>query len=221
MNEEKLNTEPTAALVIYDDYIEVHQIKDGKLGPGKPCSEEGIKQLQKVLVKRKRGTFTSIKGIVPEGMIYLDSDTTNPVFVWRTEKHKQKLYFSKTTGIASGEAEVPNMIWCWAKENLTVYAYKKWKGMDTELFYVPLPNTNQGGVCLGNVKIKKDLVSIEDVIKSAMNYYWNSTFTHKMSNPWTNYWLTAMRPNGEFQNQNLEKERKYKLLKNFINEQKK
>ena len=217
--QEALYIEASAALIIYDDYLEVHQIKDGKVGPGKPCSEEAIKKLQSVLIKRKRNTYNFIKGIVPDGIIYLDSDTTNSVFIWRTEKHKQQLNFSKDTGITSGEAEVPNMIWCWAKENLTVYAYKEWKGMDTELFYVPLPNTNQGGVCLGNVKIKKDFCSIEDVIKSAMNYYWNSTFTHEMDEKWTNFWNTIIASKGKlpFLHGELKKETKYKLLRNFIN----
>ena len=212
------NIKAKAALILYDDYIEVHEIRNGKLGPGKPCSEFAIKHLKRVLSRQKKETYPSLKGIVPSNLIYLDSNTSRPVLIWRTEKHKQKLLFDeKKTGIVSGEAEVPNMIWKW-DGRLEIYAYKIWKGMDTELFYVPLPNTNQGGVCLGNVKVKNDFDSIEDAIQSAMNYYWNSTFTHKMDFAWTDYWQGAMRPDGEFQNQNLEKERKYKLLKNFINE---
>lgn len=209
---------PKAAMVIYDDYLEVHEIRNDKLGPGKPISEKAIKQLKSVLNKQKKETYPNLKGIVPEGMIYMDSNIARPVLIWQTEKHKQQLLFSKATGIISGEAEVPNMIWKW-NGSLEIYAYKEWKGMDTELYYVPLPNTNQGGVCLGNVKIKKDLVSIDDVIKSAMNYYWNSTFTHQMDSAWTLVWNEAIKmKNDKFQDCNLKKETKYKLLKNFINE---
>lgn len=221
MNDTK-EIKPTAALVVYDDYLEVHQIIDGKFGPGKPCTEEAIKKLQKVLLQQNKSSYSHLKGIVPPNMIYLDSDVTKPVLIWRTEKHKQKLLFSKSTGIASGQAEVPNMIWMFKDESLTVYAYKEWLGMDTVLYYVPLPNTNQGGVCLGNVKIKKDFDSIEDAIKSAESYYWQSTFTHKMDSAWTIVWNEAIKmKKDEFQDCNLRKETKYKTLKKFINEQRK
>lgn len=210
---------PTAALVVYSNYLEVHEIIDGKFGPGKPCTEKTIRDLQKVLIKQKKNTYTHLKGLVPSNLIYLDSNTSKPILVWRTEKHKQQLLFSKNTEIASGEAEVPNMIWKW-DGSLEIYAYKEWKEMDTKLFYVPLPNTNQGGVCLGNVKIKESFENINDAMEAAMGYYWNSTFTHKMDDFWINYWnhAIAFKKTFSFIDTNLQKEEKYKTLKNFINE---
>lgn len=129
--------------------------------------------------------FLVPKSILPEKIIY-----TNPLrlgyAIWYTAPQKVHLLFKKKTGILSGDAWVPAMVWKANKEELAVYAIQT-KGKpdaDTPLFHAPFFNIYKTGkVCMGTVDIEIDKdFCLEDFIEQWESYFWNSYFSHLLDN---------------------------------------
>ena len=115
-------------------------------------------------------TVHKTSSLLPEDIIYLSYDT-------------ELLSISKRGAIKNnfellnkckGELLYPPMFFILRKNKLQVYCYKRYKGLQTRLFYNPFPNNIGDSICMGNIKITS-----EDYIKKIHEYieaYYNSIF---------------------------------------------
>lgn len=101
--------------------------------------------------------------------------------MWYTEPDIQHLYF-QINGIKDGNYPVPGLIWILDDSQITLYAYREWKGEDTIVHKAPFPNTRPV-VCLGSAmesklqKLLKDCRNIDHMIYHCHYAFWNTAFT--------------------------------------------
>jgi PRTRC genetic system protein B len=105
--------------------------------------------------------------------------------VWYTPPQEVPLFFAEALGITSGRGKVPAMVWKAGRNELMVYALKGNKKPDsrTKLFHAPFFNIyNDGRVCMGTVRINiTEQARLEDFMGQWESYFWNSYFSHLMS----------------------------------------
>lgn len=215
-------------LVVYNNgkegyYMESHEIMNGKPQAGKPLSVEAVQKLREALINMSAESFTAFKGVVPLNLLYLDSDVTKPTIIWHTPEMERKLLFSKETGVKSGKAKIPPMIWRLKEDELTVLCYIGNLDMKSKLFYAPFPNVHEeADVCMGNVDISTQDGNLADTIKHVENGFFNSYFNaiHHPESCTVNiydFWKWNMAANLVTYSY-LVPHKKYKNLKQFIDD---
>jgi len=180
------NYEPKTAIVIYKKdtsltYCEVHNIKDGEFGPGRPLTKS---ELEDISILAKDQTESESNEAFPfRNILAFNLDTIKKKVMWIYPAGKIKLLFSNSvSGIKSGEYYIPNIIFKYNRPKLHVYAIKN-KDISklepgTKIYKAPFMNVGyDGDVCMGSVKVKKAR-SINDIIKNVETSFFNSLFTH-------------------------------------------
>jgi PRTRC genetic system protein B len=170
---------PVKALIFFEnDYIEERNIKNGVMGVGKPLSISSAKQLGDSLVQ---ANFSSVRGLIPENLIYCDSSPGQEVFAWFKPASKQNLYFHDKLKIKDGLYPVPPLLFIASNGRMDIFALKENNKPQIEsvLYLAPFHNVNSNGnVCLGSSKNMKKPKSFEDFIISFEILFFNSRFTH-------------------------------------------
>jgi PRTRC genetic system protein B len=160
------------------DYIETHEIVDGKLTAGKPLMKETFKRLCKATVKTKELMKLQFDG--NEIFIY------NDIVVWATNPSIQTLSFKTDKKVQQWTVPVPGLIWRVENGSLTLSSFKgkikypirKWYTGDI-LHRAPFWNTDpKGDVCMGNVKIKTQFDSLSDMKSWWEKVFFMSIFAH-------------------------------------------
>lgn len=154
-------------------------LTDGTLAGSKPLSDAFVQELVRNL-KLDKNKYT-FGGYIPPNVIgYAERLEYNHV-IWFTAPSKQRLLFKKDTRIPTGEYIVPGVVWSFGN-TLELYAYKEWKGINTELYWPPFYNCSGCSVCLGTAKdylrAQGAHYSFLELMESVENTFWNSTFTH-------------------------------------------
>lgn len=161
-------------------YLETHKIEKGKPGPGKPISIEAIGELKKALSALDGKQMVSIAGIIPQNLLYINSDPSNRILIWWTAPQQRKLFFDHievTKKVKSGKAELPFLLYVFEKEELSVFVLKEQPTMKSKIFYAPFPNIHyDSDVCMGNVQMEFDTSDIQKLMKLAENGFLNSNF---------------------------------------------
>lgn len=120
-------------------------------------------------------------GYIPTNIIGFADKLSHNLIMWRTETQKVSLTFKPDTGLKDGKYFVPGLVWIFGQQ-LDLFAYKEWKGEQTELYYAPFLNVNKRDVCLGTassyIDIKQTEYSFKDVTSVVEKVFWNSRFTH-------------------------------------------
>jgi PRTRC genetic system protein B len=100
--------------------------------------------------------------------------------VWIFEPCVRNLYFSETMkSIKSGLYPIPRLIFKVKDSQMSIYALKDDLSLNATLYMAPYGNIYEnGGVCTGNVKIKKNETDISKIIKNWEDTFFNSYFTH-------------------------------------------
>ena len=154
----------------FDYYIEKSDIifKNRKrhITNTRPLSAEMLSKIASLT----NHTVHKTSSLLPKDIIYLSYDT-------------ELLSISKRDAIKSnfellnkckGELLYPPMFFILRKNKLQVYCYKRYKGLQTRLFYNPFPNNIGDSICMGNIKITS-----VDYIKKIHEYiesYYSSIF---------------------------------------------
>ncbi|MDB5153877.1 MAG: system protein [Mucilaginibacter sp.] len=124
------------------------------------------------------------RGVMPGKVLYVNPQLSGYA-VWYTPPQEVPLFFASALGITSGRGKVPAMIWKAGRGELAVYALKGNKKPDhrTKLFHAPFFNVYQDGrVCMGTVRINiTEAARLEDFMGLWESYFWNSYFSHLMS----------------------------------------
>lgn len=178
--------EPKQIVIVYkhknDDYIETHEIVNGKLTAGKPLMKETFKRLCKATVKTKNPMELRFSG----NELYVDADTV----IWATNPSIQTLSFKVDSKVEQWTVPVPGMIWNVKLNGLNISAFKgkikypisEWCKTNRE-YRAPFWNTDvQGNVCMGNVKIKTEFISLSDMKSWWEKVFFMSVFAHTRGN---------------------------------------
>lgn len=151
------------------------------LSAGSLLQEKQLNELAKFLSKReqKRLEPYSFKGIIPSNVIYTSQKLDAPAVIWSKVNPCEKLMFTKELGIPDGIVKLPNLVFTLHGHSLKVFAFKATQLKEsTPLFRAPFHNTQESGVCLGNVKIQCRTRYWEDLIKATEDAFFNSLFSH-------------------------------------------
>lgn len=186
MEDIKKDFRASSMLVVYTDdedyYLETHEIFDGKVQQAKPLSLKAIKKLHEVFKKTTKNKMPAIKGIVPKGLLYVDTNIVSPILIWYRAPKERKLYFKNKDSeekTLSGVVQLPGIIFCLKDEDLHIVCVTGEPTMKSKLYYAPFPNTHDSNsVCMGNVKMRHDTEDLQEIIGGVESAFFNSRFNH-------------------------------------------
>lgn len=199
---------PRQAIIIYEEtrqeynsqqyYLETHHIDaSGHLGQGMPLQQEHISRMVEFFSERHQKE-TTVKGIIPTGMLYANYNSQHKILVWWTPEQKQMMHFTKELHIAKGEAMQPALLWVLNDRELSLYAFKGKPTEKTQLYRAPYHNVhNDGDVCLGSARAKRHDYTYTGIIGYYHTLFWNSEFSHlatgnsPIKGNVNTYWKTA------------------------------
>jgi PRTRC genetic system protein B len=161
-------------------YVEQHPIykaPDGEYtaGAGMPMDLKTTEKIFNSLAKANT-LQVSFKGLIPENVIYFQYKDFNSKLIWWEPAQKRRLFFQEKDSV---EIDLPAVLFQVKNTSVYVYALKgsKRPTSGTTLFELGLPNINDGKVCMGNVKIKKNHKYAEDIMREVSDGFWKSEFT--------------------------------------------
>lgn len=150
---------------LYLESIKVN-VKDGKsqYNSPKPLAKETLDYLAGYLHGRDK---LSLKGFVPDRLIYQDPTIGNKSFIWYRPSQNTHLKFSDEPGLPEdGFFHLPTLVFMTVNKLLYVWAVKTKKATSkSRLYQAPLLNVVNGAVCLGTTKnlINEKLDKITDI----------------------------------------------------------
>lgn len=184
---------PFAAIIAYmtgeDDgndtgyYLEKRNIRNGKMGVGKPLSQKMLASIIKKVQATSDQLDLGMYGRMPSNVLYCDVRVDRDKLVWYHEPEERNVFFSEGVNIPNGRMKVPGLVYVVERGKMRLFAFKG-KHPTDKLFHAPFMNTDNS-VCLGNAKVEKpEERTFENVIAYWEKMYWNSEFSHILgSNP--------------------------------------
>jgi PRTRC genetic system protein B len=169
----------TQALMIYsgagENYIEIHQVKNGELLAGKPLTRQAIRQVWKTCYEKVKAA--SKPGLLPPNLLYHHGNR----LIWHIPAGRHQLAFRKELAIPSGMAHCPALIFDSTGRGLDLFAIKQ-RGRPsakTKLYRAPFHNVGcRGGVCLGSARIPRPNIPVSKYIAGMEAAFWDSEFSH-------------------------------------------
>lgn len=164
-------------LAVYDDHCQIREVyKDGNLSSPSLLTQKTLKDIFIFLKEKEFGPEYVFKDIIPNNILHFDYITGD--IVWYTKPGQQ--YLLLPDPMKEGLYPNPYLLWVFKGSTLALFALKeKPKSMKDKVFQAPYLNVyTEGKVCMGNVKMNKNKVYFDDVMKDVENGFWNSEFTH-------------------------------------------
>lgn len=168
------------ANIIYAEYSAIE--KDGQPGPFKPLSVEAFRKI--ISLANPSNDKKEDKEIIKECMLFSGKIRDRQVIIWWEKSHKREILIRNNQPKVY---PVPAMLYALIDYNkFLVFALKSDKRPDrtTQLYRAPFDNTydymdiTKSNVCLGNVKVKKDIVmSPNECVDNYNKAWWMSEFT--------------------------------------------
>ena len=183
--------DPTCALVFYqcktgfnETYVEYFDMENGiPINPHPLSVNEGKRLATALQVDDENLNLLKSSGILNNNLLSFDAKSAT--IVWYTKAQFRDLHFSSHLGIKSGKAHTPPMVWVADRETLKVFALSTSRKptINTPLYNAPYFNVYaDGSVCMGTVDISTaETGSIDQLMKLWENYFFNSYFSHLMS----------------------------------------
>lgn len=178
--------EPYASIIAYKTndcnrgisyYLEHHSIRNGKMGPGKPLTQEMMRGMVEKVQTSSDQFDISIHGAVPPNVLYCDTRIEKERLVWWRGPEERYMFFKEDLGIPNGKMVVPGLVYVAEYDGLMVYAFKGRKPTRL-LYHAPFMNVDDY-VCLGNAKVRKPT---DRTFANVMDYwekmFWVSEFSH-------------------------------------------
>ena len=136
----------------FEHYLSLHSISGGVMAEGRPLSESDFTALISTVIPPAKEDAP----FIPAEMLFYSP--ANKLYVWWLPAQKRHLFFHKSTGIKSGKASLPALIFGVKNKSLHVWALKTQGRPDPEtpLYYPPFFNVSRAGVCLGDMKAPKN-----------------------------------------------------------------
>lgn len=213
---------PRLSVVVYEldrrYYLELHEIVNGKLGPGKPLEQEQIQDIVEYFDTDQR-TDSNILGIIPPGVLYSDWSMKNKVLVWRNEPQSRMMYFTKDLHIKNGVANQPALVYHLDNGSLNIYAVDD----AGKLYDAPYHNVSGADVCLGSAKLPRPkTATYESIIQHYEQLFWKSEFSHLAGNEspvngnLNSYWKSNIGKKTKFDYSILKESTEYKTVNDLL-----
>lgn len=153
----------------FTKYLQLHRVENGVVCEGRPVKIEELR----TLLKGINGGSSSC-GVLSANMLSVDPGLS---MWWYIPAGKRYISFAKRTGIASGEAQLPALLFGVDNHGLSVWALASDERPTekTPVYHAPFFNVTQGSVCMGNVRVPEG-VNIEDAVKWEKLFF-RSVFT--------------------------------------------
>lgn len=103
--------------------------------------------------------------------------------VWVTKPKIVTMFFAKDLKIPDGHYHVPGLVWSVNNNDLHIYAYKEYAGIETELFQGPFLNTSHSHFCIGSGKVNIKGNTYHHLLSAWENMMWSSCFSHASGTP--------------------------------------
>lgn len=119
-------------------------------------------------------------GYVPPNVVAFADKFRYNKMAWRTPEMVMDIHFANKAGMPDGKYVVPGLVWSFG-DSLDLWAYKDWKGNDTELYRAPFFNVNNENVCLGTASdyIKQNKsYTFAGLMETVETAFFRSKFTH-------------------------------------------
>jgi PRTRC genetic system protein B len=149
------------------NFVTLHRIRGGKLCEGRPLTRDKLLRFCKTAMP----ALTSQITYFPENLLaYTPYNTT---MLWWRPSEVRHLYFDKSTGIKSGKAPLPTLLFRFSGIGLTVFAlmHDTRPAMQTRLFHSPFFNWG----CMGNVHLPDNPTPAD--IPALESLFFRSAFT--------------------------------------------
>lgn len=128
-------------------FLTQNPIQNGAILEGRPITEETVRRVAKLITPEEK------LGLIEENVL-LDCKSKR-IMAWWVGAKQRMIHFSQDTGIKSGKAPMPAMLFVTNNGSLRVFALKENKrpALDTMLYSPPFYNSSAyGGVCMGDIK---------------------------------------------------------------------
>lgn len=174
---------PQMAIIVYAGnansvYLEQRDIKEGKMGAGRPLSKKCLTGIIQTLAEDSEELTTGYHGIIPKNLLFADTTTGRLKLVWYNPPQKRMMFFTKELGIPDGKILVPGIVYVMCNEHLGVYAFKG-RVPKEDLYQAPFFNVNNHSVCLGTAKAKKPTnMTYSEAMAYWETLFWKSEFSH-------------------------------------------
>ena len=180
------NLLPVKTMIFYnnesnENYVEVRDIdKNGKMLVGKPASLKTINFLKDLVVDKSYSPKLNID-CKPNTFFWLDNSDDNTLVAW-TDKPQKRII---SIGTKNETYYCPNTFWVYDGNEVYVYAYKKFRHLETKLYRLATPNVYDNGlICWGNSMKSKnyDVFRSLRMLKTQLhNLFWNSKFNNHLT----------------------------------------
>lgn len=182
--------EPENILIVYkshdsyDNYIEIHDVKAGKIMEGRPLQKKTLFDLMEECSGNSE-TKLPFRDLVPANIIHYNCNGHSPILVWFEPAVQRYLKFEESdNNLPSGKYNLPPVVFCYRDEELFVYAIAKEQrdklSLDDSLTHLPLPNIySDSRVCMGSVdmEFKQELEYVDEIMELCSSKFWKSLFT--------------------------------------------
>ena len=176
---------PKMAIIVYEGerdyngvYLEQREIKNGKMGSGRPLSKKCISEIICAIAEDSDELEIGLHGIIPKTLLFADYSSGRNKLVWYNPPMKHKMYFTNYLGIPDGEMWLPGIVYSVVDNKLSVYAFKG-KTPKDDLYWGPFFNVTGSNVCLGSAKTRKPKnQTYEEEMAYWEELFWNSEFSH-------------------------------------------
>lgn len=224
---------PKSLVVIYADKQEYNFYLESRgilptdngftFGSPVPLDEKTLKQLVKHYSVKSNKTIVNPE-IIPEYLLYGQSDSDSTTVVWYRPAQKKVLNFSKSLKLKTTEVHIPATLFCIRNEALYAFALKDNKRPDynTVLCNAPFFNIyGNGAVCLGTANIGKPGNTFVDEIERYENGFYmaeqnGGTTEGRTKTPLAKLWGNQIKSKKPFDVKELIKHPKYKNLGDFL-----
>lgn len=164
-------------------YMEYHEVnQDGSYAEAIPMPEHILNQFA-TSVSNSLSLNHNYHGEIPSNLFYYHQIAKKLMMVWHTPPQQVPMFFDSNLKLKNKKYHVPGLVWSLRENNLYIYAYKEFKGRDTELFYGPFHNTLNASVCIGSAKLELHGNTYADIMSAWEQSFWMSKFVHISGSP--------------------------------------
>jgi hypothetical protein len=169
--------QPVAVMTCYNDGdIEYRPIEDNKVKAARPLYQETINSIFAGF-KEDMKLKSLCSPIIPSNILHFNP--IKDVVVWTNKASRKRLLFKDEEH--TGTYALPALLFILKKQSLIVACLKS-TSKSAKVYRSIFPNTSTSGVCMGSASIHtKNLNFVEECIEEAENKFFNSYFTHQIT----------------------------------------
>lgn len=184
MKKEKQQQEILQSIIsVYSTKVLHHHVNaSGSLSPGTFFDTDSLKNIFKFVNSIEEFKVNNFSGLVPKNILKYNTDDGSLIFY--TPAKMQKMIFTESIGIETGDYKIPYLLWIYTDRSLNIFALKGIPNKENmEVFQAPLLNiSDEGLMCMGDVKYTNSTGNFNGFAEILEDLFFNSVFTHTNCN---------------------------------------